>query len=487
MFVNRQTWNRPVNLLTFALIGALGANLGIAFPPCAQAQEPKLAQPGARRDDPDARALFDEVAKAYKALSCYSDQGNFVIAMTRNGKSEKQVLPLKLTLARPNKLDLDAGAVRVQSDGTTLTTAVIPSKRYTSAPAPQKLGIETFRQGALGAVLFGGPSGPPMFVLLNLLTAADPSAALSQLGASLKRAPAPPADAARKASAGGQGSNPSILIEMEQAKTGMLLTIDPATNLLSRIDMKFDTELLARGLPKGQTLSIERFGWTAGAVATELPKDRSFTYDAPKDFAKVDSLVTKQPEPVSDELVGKLAPNFVLTVLDGPGKTKTISKAELAGNVVVIDFWATWCGPCLMELPEIQQLIESYANSKKRVLVVALSQDDDPSEISEVRKLVEKTLAEKKINLTGSSVGRIALDPSKSVGTSFEIEGYPTLVILDAKGIVRSVHVGFDRAAAEPLHKKLAREIDAILDGKAPSAPHAKGHEESKQDDKAKG
>jgi thiol-disulfide isomerase/thioredoxin len=487
MFVNRQVWNRPVILWSLALAGALGATLGNPYPLYAEAQQPQLGRPGAGRDDPEARALFDEGAKAYKALSCYSDQGTFVIAMTRNGKSEKQVLPLKLTLERPNKLDLDAGAVRVQSDGTTLTTAVIPSKRFTSAPAPQKLGIDTFRHGALGAVLFGGPSGPPMFLLLNLLTTPDPSAAISQLGATLKRAPAPPAHVTSKASVEGDRSNPSILIEMEQARTGMLLTIDPATKLLSRIDMKFDTELLARGLPKGQTLSIERFGWTAGAVATELPKDRSFTFNAPKDFAKVDTLATKQPEPVSNEQVGKPAPNFVLTVLDGPGKTKTISKAELAGTVVVLDFWATWCGPCLMELPEIQRLIESYANSKKKVLVVALSQDDDPSEISEVRKLVEKTLAEKKINLTGSSVGRIALDPSKSVGTSFEIEGYPTLVILDAKGILRSVHVGFEREAAEPLHKKLAREIDAIMEGKAPSAPHAKGGEAAKQAGKAKG
>ena len=42
-------------------------------------------------------------------------------------------------------------------------------------------------------------------------------------------------------------------------------------------------------------------------------------------------------------LLGKPAPEFTLTVLDGPGKTRTITKAELAGKVVVIDFWATWC------------------------------------------------------------------------------------------------------------------------------------------------
>jgi len=460
---------------------ALGLGLGLGSPAFAQPQEPTLAQPGARRDDPQARALWGEVTNAYKTLSSYSDQGQFVIAMTRNGKSEKQVLPLKLTFSRPNKLDLDAGPVRCTSDGTTLTTAVIPTKRYTATSAPQKIGIETFREGAAGAVLFGGPSGPPMFLLLNLLTAADPSAALAQLGATLQRAPAAAHDP--RAGAGGQAASPAIWIEIEQARTGMLLTVDPVTKLLSSIDMKIDSELLTRGLPKGETVSIDQFGWTSGAVATQLPKDRSFSYEAPKGFAKVDSLVGKSQEPVAKENVGKPAPNFVLTMLDGPGKTKTITKAELAGKVVVIDFWATWCDPCLKELPEIQQLIESYAKSKKNVVVVALSQDDHPSEISEVRKLVEKTLTDKKINLTGSSVGRIALDPSKSVGTSFEIEGYPTLVILDDKGIVRKVHAGIDPESAEPLHTTLAREIDSILERKSPATPDAKANDASKKDD----
>ena len=69
-----------------------------------------------------------------------------------------------------------------------------------------------------------------------------------------------------------------------------------------------------------------------------------------------------------------------------------MTKADLAGKVVMIDFWATWCGPCLMELPEVQKMVEAYAKDKKDVVIVALSQDSKPSELAEVRKLIEKTL-----------------------------------------------------------------------------------------------
>jgi thiol-disulfide isomerase/thioredoxin len=209
--------------------------------------------------------------------------------------------------------------------------------------------------------------------------------------------------------------------------------------------------------------------WTAGAVSTRAPADEAFAFTPPKAFTRVDDLALA-PARNDDEgprykvqaLVGKPAPDFTLTVLEGPETTKTVSKADLAGKVVVIDFWATWCAPCLAELPQIQTLIESLVKDKKEVVVVALSQDDDPKDPIEVRKLIDKTLKDKKISLVGAPVGRVALDPSNTIGEAFQIEGYPTVVILDGKGVVRSSHVGFSREVG----KTLAAEVDALLEGK---------------------
>jgi thiol-disulfide isomerase/thioredoxin len=347
----------------------------------------------------------------------------------------------------------------------------MPLKRYTTTVAPQQIGLDTLREGPLGAVLFGGPAGAPMYVLLSLLTATDPVASIGQLSGTLQIAPAKPASSPAGAA---QPASRDLMIDLPDGPD-LVLGVNPATKLLAGIDLKIDPDQLAKSVSVAGALAIEQFGWNPGVVSTQVAGDRSFAFKPPDGFAKVDSLVGpgggQDGKTAVSEKIGKPAPDFTLTVLDGPGKTKTITKAELAGKVVLIDFWATWCGPCLMELPEIQKLALDFVSSKKDVLIVALSQDNHPAEISEVRNLVEKTLREKSINLSRIPVARIALDPSNSVGRAFEVEGYPTLVIIDGKGIVRSAHVGFDPNAVEPLHKSLAREVDAILGGKSLAAP----------------
>jgi thiol-disulfide isomerase/thioredoxin len=446
-----------------ALCTALNAGAR-AQAPKGERLELKTTKGSGQHDDPKARAAFDEVAKAYKALTAYSDHGKFTIATSIGGRSAKREIPLALTFVRPNKLDFEGDVVRVLCDGKIFTTSVIPLKSYTTAAAPEKIVFETFREGPLGAVLFGGLTAPPMYILAKLLTDADPASAMAQLG-TLQLAPADPNAKDAKPAV------PSILVDLPDEQPDLLLSIDPATKLLTAIDFKVKPKPAAKGEPPGQALTVEHVGWNAGGIATTVAQDRSFAYAPPKDFTRVESIGQEHGPAQTNPMLGKPAPDFTLTVLDGPAKTKTITKAELTGKVVVLDFWATWCGPCMKELPEIQKVIENYAQAGKDVVIVAVSQDSDPAEISELRKTVEKKLTDEKLSLQNGSVGSIALDPSAAVGGAFDVQAIPTLVILDGKGVVQSVHVGFDPQAATPFHKSLAHEIDTLLAGKSLAAP----------------
>src|SRR6185437_6837758 len=180
----------------------------------------------------------------------------------------------------------------------------------------------------------------------------------------------------------------------------------------------------------GGDTHVESLRWTAGAISTEVPGADAFVFKPPTGFAKVGKLegaaAAAKVEAPAHPLVGKPAPDFTLDVLEAADKFRKVAKADLAGKVVLIDFWATWCGPCLKELPDVQKLIDAYAKDKKDVVIVALSQDKEPADLQEVRKLVEQTLAERKVTLTGTSVGLVALDPSNTIGDAFSVEAIPT-------------------------------------------------------------
>lgn len=118
--------------------------------------------------------------------------------------------------------------------------------------------------------------------------------------------------------------------------------------------------------------------------------------------------------------VGALAPNFTLKDLDG----KDVSLSDLRGQVVLINFWATWCGPCRDEMPAIQSRYD-----RGGFAVLAIDFAEDPLQ-------VRSFLNELGVNLPA------LLDPDGRVQELYRVRGYPTSFFIDADGIVRFFHIG---------------------------------------------
>ena len=177
-----------------------------------------------------------------------------------------------------------------------------------------------------------------------------------------------------------------------------------------------------------------------------------FAYTPPPRTPQVPSIATALAAlaaPPADTVpaLGKPAPAFQLSGLDG----KPVSLADYRGkNVVVLDFWATWCGPCRMSLPILAAVAKDYAAKGVRVYAVDLR--ESPEQVSAFLEAQHLPLS-------------VLLDSNGAVGLAYGAERIPHTVIIGRDGMVKAVHNGY----APDLHDRFSRELDAVLAGRDPT------------------
>jgi thiol-disulfide isomerase/thioredoxin len=132
-----------------------------------------------------------------------------------------------------------------------------------------------------------------------------------------------------------------------------------------------------------------------------------------------------------------LLPEFTMPILDG----QPIQKSDLAGKVVVVEFWATWCAPCRSTLAWLGQMKRRYGD---RLIVLAVAVE---SEEAAVR------------SLTKSLPVQIALGKDETVAPFGTITSVPTMFIFDQQGKTASVFYG----APENLHQRVGRTLGSLL------------------------
>ncbi len=178
--------------------------------------------------------------------------------------------------------------------------------------------------------------------------------------------------------------------------------------------------------------------------------DAAFSLKAPEGFTKAEPEMPgmvmagdegEMPEPPALAVkVGDAAPDFKLTDLAG----KEVTLASLKGKVVLLDFWATWCGPCKAAMPTIQKISEDYKG--KDVVVLGVNTWEQKADAA------KEYLAKKKFTYG-------CLLKGDELAKTYGVTGIPTLVIIGKDGKLASTEVGLSDESGAVLRKA----IDAAL------------------------
>lgn len=135
---------------------------------------------------------------------------------------------------------------------------------------------------------------------------------------------------------------------------------------------------------------------------------------------------TASAQKVTAQLKGKPAPAISLKTIDD----KTINLPGPHGHVVLIDYWATWCGPCRAELPHTQKLAADKTLADRGLVVLAINKEEAPER---VKRFLEKN----RYTFT------VPMDAEHNFGDAYFVHGLPVTILIGRDGKVRNVFIGY--------------------------------------------
>lgn len=389
-------------------------------------QAKEAAQAGGNGKSEQAEKVLRQMADYLGKLPAFSCKAESMINVTSNGQDEKVNTKMTIRLERPNKLAMivDDGAMglTVVSDGKQLTQYLPMTKLYAVKEVPAtyaemtEIGQPVSRTmiGMAGALV---PSNPEEFYK-NLMSEVTESKYLGQ--EKVGDVECHHLQFVRK------DFDWEVWIEAGERPVPLKVKPDLTKQMAEEGagQLKFDFTV---------TLS----DWN---VAPKFTPD-DFTFTPPGDAQEADSVIPEEPP---HALLGQAAPPFTTTDLEG----KPVElKKYLGKNVVLLDFWATWCGPCVAAMPLVDEVANKY--KEKGLVFYAVNAGEEPDAIKQF-------LNESKLSPP------VALDQKGEIGSSYGVRGIPQTLLIGKDGKVQVVHVGFGPDTAT----ELGNEVEALLAGK---------------------
>ena len=208
-----------------------------------------------------------------------------------------------------------------------------------------------------------------------------------------------------------------ISFEYPQDELGQSLTqklfIDKSTLSIRRIEKR----VLWRGMTTSINIAIENYEINNKENSALVSLTRKY-----EDYAKevFKGHRTTDISPVSD-LDGEEAPDFEYTSFDG----EKVSLSRMKGKIILLDFWESWCGYCILVLPKINELLKEYKN--KGLIIIGIT--------TENREQIEKLIKSNQLNY-------INIFADKSILKKYKVTARPTYYLIDKNGIIIKTSYG---------------------------------------------
>ena len=357
--------------------------------------------------------LLAQVDAAYAALASAEFDGHITAHLDVGGNVQDHDAPFTSAYAGPTRFRHDMpGDVTACSTGSHVFASLTPRDEYVTGDAPKGRVAAADWPAGVGQLL--ADQNP------SLLLALVPSAKAELSRGTIT--PLPPTNI--------DGVD-CPTIRVTNGDQSDALAFDPATHLLRRDTADLSAKLKKQGTAdvKSATVTVD---YTTVRLGATIAADR-FAYAPPAaavvatagPVAEGDAAGDDDPGAAANGLVGKPAPPFTVAALDG----SKVSLADLKGKVVVLDMWATWCGPCVASLPHLDELYKAYQAKSAAVAIFAVNMQETADKVGPFVKRKGWSLP-------------VLLDTAGTVGKAYQADAIPETVVVGKDGVVKKVFVG---------------------------------------------